>query len=408
MKKIITLSMIKNEADIVETFVRYTMNYASKMVFIDNGCTDGSIEILKALIAEGFNIDIYNESQVFYEQYLIENKYIRKLAETEEFDYLIPLDVDEFLNCICDLKECLNNLPNNKIIRLKWKTYCMCNNEENGFFMSRITHIRGNEKKPFTKVIIPYELLKQNKIYVTMGHHDIESISTIERLDVEDIYIAHFPVRSEAQIRLKIYQGILSQLMSSYHSVVAFHWKKIFNELKADKFDIVRYSCNYALTDDENLDEITYSDIPFDYSWCSESIEPKYTDLQKIDVLDNIYSLSEIMCIKSITGNDTSDSDNEKILVYGTGGTAKNLFRFIDETMYEIVAYVDSDSTLEYGSFMGKLIISPDKIKFMEYSRIVIASNYYEEIYEILSELGISKEKIISRFDLLEEQISKR
>ena len=50
MKKMITLTMIKNEADIVETFVRYTMNYAYKMVIVDNGCTDGSREILEKLI----------------------------------------------------------------------------------------------------------------------------------------------------------------------------------------------------------------------------------------------------------------------------------------------------------------------------------------------------------------------
>ena len=65
MKKIFTVSMIKNEADIVETFVRYTMNFAIKMFFIDNGCSDGSIEILRKLINEGFDIEIYSEAQIF-------------------------------------------------------------------------------------------------------------------------------------------------------------------------------------------------------------------------------------------------------------------------------------------------------------------------------------------------------
>ncbi len=36
MRKIITLTMIKNESDIVEVFVRYTMNFAKKMIFIDS------------------------------------------------------------------------------------------------------------------------------------------------------------------------------------------------------------------------------------------------------------------------------------------------------------------------------------------------------------------------------------
>ena len=70
MKKIITLTMIKNESDIVETFVRYTMNFASKMIFIDNGCVDGSIEILKELIKDGFDLEIFTEAHIFYEQYL--------------------------------------------------------------------------------------------------------------------------------------------------------------------------------------------------------------------------------------------------------------------------------------------------------------------------------------------------
>ena len=91
MKKMITLTMIKNEADIVETFVRYTMNYAYKMVIVDNGCTDGSREILEKLIEEGFNIEIFTEANVFYEQMFLENKYIRKINATEEFDYLVQI-----------------------------------------------------------------------------------------------------------------------------------------------------------------------------------------------------------------------------------------------------------------------------------------------------------------------------
>lgn len=407
MKKIITLSMIKNEADILETFVRYTMNYASKMVFVDNGCTDGSIEILKALITEGFNIEIYNESQVYYEQYMIENKYIRKISATDEFDYIIPLDADEFLACEGDLEEELDKLSMDKVSILKWKTYCMLKPDENGFFLDRITHVRQNEKTTFTKIIIPHSLLNE-KVYVTMGHHDVESRDNIEKEYVGSVFIAHFPVRSENQIRLKIYQGILAQLMSSYHSVVAFHWKKIFNELRTGDFDIVAYSKNYALRDDEDLEQICYSYEKFDYSWCTNDISPQYYKLQNTDVLDNLYNFAEIICLKSIMSENVSVVHKEKLLIYGTGGTAKNLFKTINMAQYKIVAYVDSDITLEYSSFMNKLIISPDKIKFLEFDRVLIASNYYEEIYTKLSNLGIPEEKIISRFDLLDEQIYKR
>lgn len=35
------------------------------MVIVDNGCTDGSREILEKLIEEGFNIEIFTEANVF-------------------------------------------------------------------------------------------------------------------------------------------------------------------------------------------------------------------------------------------------------------------------------------------------------------------------------------------------------
>ena len=404
MKKIITLSMIKNEADILETFVRYTMNYAYKMIFIDNGCTDGSIEILRALKDEGFNIDIYNEANVYYEQCLMENKYIRKIAENYEFDYLIPLDADEFLACSENLEEQLDKLSVDKVSILKWKTYCMTEPDEKGFFLDRITHVRHNEKTVFTKVIIPYLMLKK-KIYVTPGHHDVEGDCNIEKEYIDHIYIAHFPVRSENQIRLKIYQGILAQLMSSYHSVIAFHWKKMFNDLRMGLFDIVEYSKNYALKDDEDLEQIYYSSEKFDYSWCKNDITPQYIYFQNKNGMDIIYDFAEIICLKSIIGANDGDSFKEKLLVYGTGGTARNLSKHINMSKYHIVAYIDSDITLEYSSFMNKLVIGPDKIKFLEFDRILVASNFFEEICSKLLELGIPKEKIISRFDLLEEQI---
>ena len=59
----------------------------------------------------------------------------------------------------------------------------------------------------------------------------------------------------------------------------------------------------------------------------------------------------------------------------------------------------------EYSQFQNKLILSPNKIKYINYDKIIIASNYYDEIYDVLLENGVSKERIISRFDVIEEQL---
>lgn len=404
MKKIVTLSMIKNEADIVETFVRYTMNFASKMFFIDNGCSDGSINILKELIKEGFDIEIYTEANVFYEQYLLENKYIRKITKEHQFDFLIPLDIDEFLACDDFLLDELDRLPMDEVIILKWRTYCILSDNSNGFFLDRITHVRMNEDIPFTKIILPYTLIRNYNILVIMGHHEIECESEIQRKHVENIYIAHFPVRSMEQIQLKAYQGVITQLMSSYRSAVIFQWSKIYRELKSGQFNLVKYSMEYEVPAEQDFKKIIFIEKPFDYSWCKINVKPRFQELQNRNILDIIYELLQVIAIKSIVNEK---KEKVRILIYGTGGTAERLFRRIDEDEenYNILAYIDSDIKKEYSKFRNKLIISPGKIKYIKYDYIVIASIYFDEIYNILLENGVKEDKIISKYDIVEQQI---
>ena len=112
--------------------------------------------------------------------------------------------------------------------------------------------------------------------------------------------------------------------------------------------------------------------------------------------------MMQIIAIKSFIEEKNKGIN---VLIYGTGGTSKKLFQFIDAEKYNILAYIDSDEMKEYSQFQNKLILSPNKIKYINYDKIIIASNYYDEIYDVLLENGVSKERIISRFDVIEEQL---
>ena len=48
--------MVKNEMDIIESFVRYNVNYLDGMIILDNGSTDNTLNILKSLKNEGLPI----------------------------------------------------------------------------------------------------------------------------------------------------------------------------------------------------------------------------------------------------------------------------------------------------------------------------------------------------------------
>ena len=48
--KIISFTMVNNESEIIDSFIRYNYNFVDEMVIIDNGCTDSTIEIVSKLI----------------------------------------------------------------------------------------------------------------------------------------------------------------------------------------------------------------------------------------------------------------------------------------------------------------------------------------------------------------------
>ena len=108
--KIVSFTMVNNESEIIESFVRYNYNFVDEMIIIDNGCTDSTIKIIRKLIAEGFRITVYNESLEAYNQYRLDNKYLNKIINEIKPDLILPLDADEFLTGENNPREILEKL----------------------------------------------------------------------------------------------------------------------------------------------------------------------------------------------------------------------------------------------------------------------------------------------------------
>lgn len=395
-KRIVTITMIKNEADIVETFIRHTSAFATEMVFIDNGCVDGSVSIINAMKKEGINISVYNEADVFYEQFKLENKYIHIYAE-RDFDLIIPLDVDEFLACDNDLETELDSISDDAITIVKWRTYCLNPGiGESKNLFEKCSVLRINEKNAFTKVLIPTKFYRKNNVLVSMGHHDV--IDEKNKKISDSLFVAHFPVRSRDQIRLKIYQGAIAQLMSSYKSIVAFHWKNLVDGMSGGCFDILKYSREYALYDEDK--EI----VDYEYSAFSclkkTAYEERYGNYAHMDIGHTMFLMSQIYAVRQII-TESSTKGRKAILVYGTGNTAENTLCRMDLSPYEIIAFVDSDENKCMNRFNGKIIISSDIIKHISCDLIVIASIYEDEIRKRLMEENIEQDKIVHYKDFI-------
>ncbi|PIH03745.1 chemotaxis protein [Clostridium combesii] len=86
-----------------------------------------------------------------------------------------------------------------------------------------------------------------------------------------------------------------------------------------------------------------------------------------------------------------------KLIVFGTGSTSKFVTQLLDNNV-EILAYADNDNKKWSKSYYNKEIMNPEYINDLQYDFIVIASQFNEEIYSQLLNIGIDKNKILQFF----------
>ena len=97
--KIISITTIKNESDIIESFVRYHLNIMDLMIILDNGSTDDTLDILIQLKNEGLPIVVIIDEDKYFEPYIKYNYLLDVALNEYSADIICPLDCDEFIIC---------------------------------------------------------------------------------------------------------------------------------------------------------------------------------------------------------------------------------------------------------------------------------------------------------------------
>ena len=66
--KICSISRIKNEEDIIETFIRYHLNFIDEMIIFEDNSSDDTYEILSKLKKENLPIHVFRNTKEHSEQ----------------------------------------------------------------------------------------------------------------------------------------------------------------------------------------------------------------------------------------------------------------------------------------------------------------------------------------------------
>ena len=253
--KVAAIAMVKNECDIIELFVRINSRSVEHIYVIDHNSNDCTVEILGRLVLEGLPLSVLRETQLDFKQADILTKQIKIIAASNEYDFIVPLDADEF---IFSGENHFGSLVSSEITpghcgHMRWVTYAPLPNMPSTADSSiyDLFRMRANEPTQYYKTIIPNEIAKICRLQEG-SHYCMLSNQVIPSTEVTAI-LQHVPIRSAAQItsktllgrhRLSIKPGRLRD--------ETLHWDQIANFIKEKNYalsiqDVSWLACRYTL-----------------------------------------------------------------------------------------------------------------------------------------------------------------
>jgi len=300
---IVAVSMIKNSADVIETMIRGNALVADRFVIIDNSSTDNTGRILNDLIAEGFKIDVLSDDNVSpYQRDRVQNA-IRYALEKYHPDFILPVDDDEI---VCsdsgspkydEVKAYIESLDDNNLYYMNWRNYIPTEEDDLGQICVALRErfCLDDEPEMTKKVLVPARIASSESFRIGWGSHFAECDDIREHVVLDEIRLAHYPIRSSVQIASKAIVGWINYLaMPNRNKDLSVHWQVMYRAIKefglptADTMMTLSNLYRERPGDTENLNvacnPITIPDNVF---------ELKYTGPAEINLLKNICENTE-------------------------------------------------------------------------------------------------------------------
>ena len=210
--KVTVVSVMRNEADVVEIFVRHHAEFVDEIVVVDHMSLDTTGEILRELEAEGLPVTLREHDGSAFNQSNIVTAAVREAARERAADWIVPLDADEFVTSDADpqVRSVLEALDPETVHWVPWRTYVPHADDkpDEPHLHDRITHRRAEEGLEHGKVIIPGDLVRAQRLTVSHGNHHVRvrrrfKDRRVKSKPADDLLLAHFPVRLAEQVTLR-------------------------------------------------------------------------------------------------------------------------------------------------------------------------------------------------------------
>ena len=297
--------MVKDEADIIELFIKINSRWIDHFYIVDHSSTDKTLEILVAMKNAGYPITALTYAETQYNQVLVTNYLLAMAADTSEYKFIIPLDADEFIynpQPYLLIDTLISEIAIGSCGLLRWVNYAPLSN---GYFCSEnpLFHLfrrRSFEPTQFYKVVIPIELAKLGS--TTMGNHQFLINGNNPNYSIVSPFLQHCPVRSSEQIIAKSIIGSHRlSLKIDRKSGEGFHWDNISEKIRNNNYvlndeNLLEIALQYATNSETSANGMHLLHDSERIGSVNEKIELK--ELSKINCIRNFDLFSNELCAK--------------------------------------------------------------------------------------------------------------
>ena len=233
---IVSITMVRNEQDIIEPFLRHHSPLLDAMILLDNGSVDRTRDIAAACASELGNIVVTDFPAAAYTQGKFLSDALRHVQGAFFSDFVCFLDADEFLltPSRAALAASLAIIPAGSCGNVAWQTYLPDPQSAEGTPdpLTNMTWRRRSEGRRYTKSILHLGGRLDPDLAVQQGSHRIRDAfgRKLPSVDLPDLPLMHFPVRSSAQIAVKGvlgWQANLARNPAQSQGTEAFQWKRL-------------------------------------------------------------------------------------------------------------------------------------------------------------------------------------
>jgi glycosyltransferase involved in cell wall biosynthesis len=277
--------MVKDECDIIELFVKINSRSVNHIFVLDHDSKDGTLQILLRLKAQGYPLSLFRHDSSDFHQAVMLSHLARQVSATNEYDFIIPLDADEFIYTPSGNfgQIIAEQVPKDGSGLIPWVTYV----PTGGVYYAsnaplyEVFRKRSKEPEQFYKAIIPNELAKN--CMIAEGNHFVSVNGQWVPGTIVSALLQHVPVRSVDQITAKSLIGSRRLSIKVGRGInETVHWDHMAEKIRRSNYqlaqsDMMSMAISYAgdMSQDVGMsavdesaprignadDTITYSDL---------------------------------------------------------------------------------------------------------------------------------------------------